>query len=76
MHEGVYVCNANSSKTAKINYFEKNYMTFIRYQLFCLLKAVEDSDHDVWNRRHMLFPDTVFPLQGDNIRMLSYMSKE
>lgn len=51
-------------------------MTIIRYHLFCLLKAVEDSDPDVWNRRHMLYPDTVLPLQGDNIRMLIYMSKE
>jgi hypothetical protein len=56
--------------------FWKNYMTFNGYHLLCLLKAVEDSDPDVWNRRHMFYPNTVLPLQGDNIRMLSSMSKE
>ena len=27
-------------------------MTFILYHLLCLLKALEDSDPDVWNKRH------------------------
>lgn len=56
--------------------FWRNCMTFSRYHLFCLLKAVEDSRPDVWNSRHMFYPNTVFPLQGDNIRMLSSMPKE